>query len=146
MHKNRSWIALVIFVAAMTLWFGGKALVSLYNYYSLTNRIELSVKRFEIRGNGSDAYRLIAHFTTPQGGEGEGVVGSVYRNPWSAERAKEKFENKPLEAWFNPKKMNRISFTRKFPLKPVVSALALLGITTYFLCLGLYVASQDRKG
>ena len=144
MHKNGSWIALLIFVGGMTLWFSGKALVGLHSYYGFTNKVELSVNRWEIRGNGSDAYRLIAHYTSPIG-EGQGVVGSVYRNPWAAERAKERFEKEPLEAWFNPRKRGKVALTKTFPLKSVLSAFVLLCITIYFICLGVYVAAQDHK-
>ena len=127
----------------MTFWFGGRALFKLHHYYSLTNRVQLEVESWSIEGNGSDSYRLIAHYTSPLG-DGKSIVGPTYRNPWSAEKAKERFEQQPLEAWFNPKK-RQLFLSKKFPTKSLLSSLVLLCITVYFIILGVYVTSQDRK-
>ena len=143
MHKNRAFLALLFFIAATTCLFAGRAFVKLHHYYSLTNRVELEVKNWSIEGNGSDQYRLYAHYVSPFG-EGTSVVGPVYRNPWAAERAKERFEKQPLEAWFNPKK-RELFLSKKFPTKPLLSGLVLLAITIYFIILGVYVTAQDRQ-
>ncbi|MCH9704033.1 MAG: hypothetical protein K0U13_04505, partial [Chlamydiae bacterium] len=106
----------------------------------LTNRVELQIKNFEITGNGTDSYRLIVYYDSPLG-EGKGTLGPIYRNPWAAEKAKERFENRELEAWFNPKKRT-LYLSKNFPLKPLLSALALLAITLYFIFLGVFVANR----
>ena len=136
MHKNVPFVTLILFTIAITLWFGGQAGLKMHNYYSLTNKVELDVQKWTIEGNGSDKYRLIADYTSPIG-KGRGAIGPIYRNPWAAEKAKERFEKQPLEAWFNPKK-RQLSINKKFPTKSVLSAVVLLSITTYFIGLGVY--------
>lgn len=144
MQKNATWIGLIIFVLAMTGWFGSKAAVNLQRYYSLTARAAVDVEKWEIVGNGSDRYFLKAYYTSPFG-KGEGVLGTLFRNPWAAEKAKEKLEGQTLQIWFNPKNPTKAVFQKNFPIKSVLSASVLLGLTIYFIGLGIYVSSRHPK-
>ncbi|MCP5468928.1 MAG: hypothetical protein H7A36_00275 [Chlamydiales bacterium] len=145
MHRNGVWLGLVLFVVVLAILFGGRAAIQMRDYYSLTNQAVVDVKRWEIVGDRRDHYYLIAHFATPLG-ESSGAVGAVYRNPWAAERAKERFENEELKAWFNPKKPATMTLRKVFPKKSVLSAFVLIGLTIYFIGLGFYVGSRDQKG
>ena len=143
MHHNRAFVLLLLGLVGLTLWFVSRAAIQTHHYYGLTHNVELDVEGWTIKGNGKDHYRLIAHYVSPFGA-GEGAVGPMFRNPWAAEKAKKNFEKQSLSAWFNPKK-RELCLEKSFPKKSILSALVLLGITVYFVALGVYVAAQNRK-
>ncbi|MFN0065947.1 MAG: hypothetical protein ACKVOH_06905 [Chlamydiales bacterium] len=145
MHRNSTWLALLVVVVGLALFFGVKASLSLSNYYALSEQIPVEVHQWEIVDVGRDNYFLIANYSFDRAGKtygGSGRVGYIYRNPWSAEKGLEQFRDAKLRAWVNPKKPEKMALVKNYPYKMVLSALVLAGLALYFIFLGLYVGNQ----
>lgn len=121
----------------LSTWFlfsGGK---QLYRYLRLTESAPIVVDKWVIEEKGGDRYAVYAVFSfvfNQQAFKGKVQAGGVYPNPWAAELAEKRLNQKKWTVWFDPKHPDRATLEKKFPLKAVVSS------SVVILC-GLYVLS-----
>ena len=146
MQKNLAWIGFCLLVAVITLWFVGKAGYELTGYLRLSQTAPVKILNLQIKQLGRDRFVTKAHFSFEYKGqtvEGEGYVGRAYPNKWAAESSLEKLPTDNYHVWFNPRQPLKATLSKKFPLKSIISAAILLGITLYFLSLGFYVKMKN---
>ena len=145
MHRNGPFILLLSAIALATGWFGIRATMSLVAYSRLNTQAEATIESAEIQHGRGDNYQIIATyaFQSKYGTQhGEGPVGPIYKNPWSATKALEGMEGKLLRVWFNENKPNHCALIKKFPTKITLSTTILIGLVLYFIGLGIYVGGQ----
>ncbi len=142
------WKGLLILVAAVTLYFGGSAVVQLYRYWQLRATVFADSATWTVQELKGDAYALRGQYTFAVDGRpyaGEGLVHQeIFRNPYTAETAIPKWEQQRWTIWYNPSRPEQSALERHFPAKELVSMALLLAIFCYYYFLG--VASQRRTG
>ena len=138
---------MVAVVAAMTLWFGGKALWGVYNYLRVDQTAVGQVESWAIDRVGSDRFVLRAAYGFQVGGElyeGESVLPKlVFLNDLAAQQRMDRLEKEGWTIWYSSKKPSISRIGRVFPYKQCVYAVILLGVLVYFIVLGLIGARKD---
>lgn len=71
-------------------------------------------------------------------------MGDPFKNPWSAEQGLERFEKSSWMAWYDQREPMRSTLSKKFPYKSTLSGIVLVGLSLYFIGLGLFVGGRVR--
>jgi hypothetical protein len=148
MHKNAIWVAFLLIVMGFGVWFVVKAGYELIHYYQLSLQIPVAVQKWEVEELDANKYAISLSYSYEYDGKNyrnRGKIGSAYPNPWAANRALEKFEQEKWYAWVNPQAPQKAVLEKRFPYKAAVSAVVLLGLVIYFICLGLYVGVKNEQ-
>ncbi|CCB85441.1 MULTISPECIES: hypothetical protein [Parachlamydia] len=151
MRKNQGWLIFLLIIGLPTFFFSGTALYKLYNYSHLdaktqAEKIEWSVIKEEpwsilnLVGWGEERYILKVAFEF----ESEGVFYKKeayddsfrFRNEWAAQQEIAQEQNKKHFVWFQSSNPRHANLQKAFPVKECLSAIVLLGIFIYFVCLG----------
>ncbi|MCC5831623.1 MAG: DUF3592 domain-containing protein [Chlamydiales bacterium] len=148
MHKNAIWVAFLLIVMGFGIWFVVKAGYELIHYYQLSAQIPVKIEKWEVKEQEANKYIIEAFYAYEFEGKNyrnRGRVGSTYPNPWAANRARDQFEEERWYAWINPQMPQNALLEKKFPYRAAVSAVVLLGLVIYFICLGLYVGVKNEQ-
>lgn len=148
MHKNAIWIAFLLIVVGFALWFIVKAGYDLIHYYQLNTQVPVTVEKWETRELAENKYALYVAFTYEFQGKNYGgadQIGEAYPNPWAAARAQDRLGKEKWFVWISPKNPEMGVLNKKFPYKAGVSAVVLLGLVIYFICVGLYVGVKYEQ-
>ena len=148
MHKNALWVAFLLIVMGFGMWFVVKAGYELIHYYQLNSQIPITIVKWEVEELNANKYAIAASYAYEFEGKNyrnRGRIGSYYPNPWAANRSLEKLEKQTWHAWINPQAPQKAALEKKFPYKAAVSAVVLLGLVIYFICLGLYVGVKNEQ-
>jgi len=148
MQRNAIWIAFLILVFGFSIWFVVKAGYDLIHYYQLSQQAPVKIEKWEVQEQDANKYAIQVSYSYEYDGknyQGSGLFGERYPNPWAANRALEKFETQTWNVWLNPKTPEKATFDRKFPYRATISAVVLIGLAIYFICLGLYVGVKNEQ-
>ncbi|MFZ0565258.1 MAG: hypothetical protein WAM28_03650 [Chlamydiales bacterium] len=146
MHRNAAWIAFLLIVVTISLWFVVKAGSDLLHYARMNMQTPATIEKWTIEELKNGEYRINAIFSFTfknKNYQEKGQVGGRYPNPWAAEQALARFSKKNWMAWVDPKSPSKALLEKKFPYKTALSASVLLGLTIYFFCLGFYVGKEN---
>ncbi|MCH9608462.1 MAG: hypothetical protein S4CHLAM45_10380 [Chlamydiales bacterium] len=145
MHRNGIFLGFLLLLVGTTIWFGARAYIAVSNYTKLNTHAMASVEKMEIVEGKGDRYQLIANyfFESKEGlQQGVGVVGPLYKNPWSAEKGLQKFEGRTWQVWYDEEHPFNSTLNKQFPTKRVTTAVILFGLFLYFLGLGIFVGGR----
>lgn len=148
MQKNIIWVTFLLIVTGFSVWFVIKGGYDLIRYYQFNLEIPVSVGRWEIVELEANKYALSASYSYEFEGKdymGKAQLSKDYPNPWSAERALVKFKESEQTIWISPRAPQEGVLERSFPYKATLSAVLLLGLVIYFICLGLYVSVKNEQ-
>ncbi len=146
MHKNAVWIGFLLIVVVIALWFVVKASYGVVAYTRLSTQVEIEVYKWSVEQKKTDQFVVLAHYSfeyREKEYSGVTATGSLYPNPWAANRAIEKFSEQRWSVWINPKHPDKAVFRKKFPYKSAFSAVILLGLSIYFFILGTYMGGKN---
>lgn len=147
MHKNKIWIGMLAVVAAIALWFGGKAAWGVYNYYRVDQATVGQVESLTIVQVGSDRFVLRAVYGFQAEGEffeGESALPKLFfLNELAAKQRMERLDRENWTIWYSSKNPQVSQIGRVFPYKQCVYAVILVGVLAYFIVLGLIGARED---
>jgi hypothetical protein len=130
-------ICLVCVAGAIALWYVGRAVLLLSEYWQLSASVPASATQWEVRERSESEYLLEATYQY----EVKGVSFSgktlfekpVYLNAYAATADLAKWKGQPWEVWIRPSHPEISSLERKFPAQALVHALLTLGVGIYFL-------------
>lgn len=148
MQKNIIWVTFLLIVTGFSVWFVIKGGYDLIQYYQFNQQIPVSVDKWEVVELEANKYALSASYSYEFEGKnytGKAELSRHYPNPWSAERALVKLKENEQAIWINPNNPHKGVLERKFPYKATLSAILLLGLVVYFICLGLYVSIKNEQ-
>lgn len=129
------WIVLVILAASAALWFTGRGLYTLFEYYHLDKTSTAFIQKWEIEEKGSDI-SILASYTFDAAGKT--YPGKTkFKEPrllnrFAAEQELKTWENMTWTVWYNGKHPEDSSLERKFPLNLLIQAFLTLGVLFYF--------------
>ncbi len=148
MHQNKIWVGMIALVVAITLWFGGKALWGVYNYYRVDQSVVGEVQSWSVAQVGSDRFVLRAVYGFQVGGElyeGESALPKLFfLNKLAAQQRMERLDKENWTVWYRSKNPQVSQIGRVFPYKQCVYAVILFGVLAYFILLGRMAARADR--
>lgn len=149
MHNNPLWLAFLLGIMLVTLWFCGAALYHFYQYKTLKAEVPAVISKWSIKALSDEEYLVHANYSYQINGksyEGETDFNDeIYINSWAAQKRIEKFSEKPWNAWYQPSRPLHSTLQKKFPLKECLSAAAMLALLLYFIWLGYYVARTGNS-
>lgn len=153
MVRNGIWVAFLLIVVGLSIWFVVKAGCDLIAYYQYNTMVSANIETWETRAVDADQYGIYADFSYEYEGKNyrsEGFIKKSYPNLWAAKAAQqdlEKIQKSEWNVWINPNAPENAVFGRQFPYKATLSAVVLIGLVIYFICLGLYagVRSEQRR-
>ena len=147
-HSNRYYIAFMLILALIVLGYTGTALWRWYGYIRLSQQTKAESVEWSVVERDSSSfvmngkYQFLVNGTQFQGDTD--FSDDIYLNLWSAEQAKDRYQSKSWNVWFQPSNPHYSSLQKKFPLKECLSAVVMWGLLLYFFWLGIYVA--QKKG
>lgn len=140
MHQNKIWIGVLAVIAAIALWFGGKACYEVYDYMRVDQATQGNVTSWSVERVGSDKYILRAAYGFRVGEklyEGESAVPKlVFLNEVAARRKIDQLSEANWTVWYAAKDPICSRLGKNFPYKQCVYALILGGVLVYFIILG----------
>ncbi len=148
MHKNAIWIAFLLIVMGFGTWFVVRGGYALIHYYQFSLQVPATIEKWEVDQRDANKYALTAFYSYEFDGKNyraKGQVDDLYPNPWAANRVLEKYKEQKWNVWINPKKPQKAVLEKKFPYKGTISAVVILGLVIYFICLGLYVGVKNEQ-
>lgn len=138
------FLALVVYGALLAFF----ALRDLYKYWRLDGTTRGQVQEAQVQEVSTSRYDILAAYTYIYGGQtyqGRSSLGKPYQlNKYSAEKAARDIKITPPTVYFSRHDPNISALTRKFPLKSVLNAALVLGISLYLWVLNLYYAPKKR--
>lgn len=144
MHQNIYWKAFLLFFLLVVIWFVGVACYQLFNYMTLNEHTTATSTQWHVKELSEEDFRIDVNYTFVASGvkhTGEmRMEGSPFLNQWAAEATIEENMNLPWEVWYSSRNPQHSTLQKYFPFKECLSAVLLLGVFIYFLCLGYYVA------
>ncbi len=148
MQRNVIWIAFLLIITGFATWFVVSAGRDLMRYYQISSQVPATVEKWEVREQGPNQYEIQALYSYDFDGKsyrGSSQAGETYPNPWAANQALEKLKSRKWSVWINPKVPNHSIMERKFPYKATVSAVILIALAAYFICLGVYAGIKNEQ-
>jgi hypothetical protein len=147
MHKNTTWLALLVTLSLIVLWYSGKFLYLYYDYTVLSARTPAVAMQWSVEPHTNEEYFLKADYVfkaSDKEYKGESVLKDHgFWNNYAAQQAIGDYSKKKWGVWYNPRNPDHSSLQKNFPLKECVSAAIMWAIVFYFLWLGYY-ASRFR--
>lgn len=146
MHKNFIWILFLSFLGILSIWFGGRAGMELYDYFSMSERVSANLEKLEIVEGKKGDYLLVADYyyrVKDVAYHQREFLKAKYPNRFAATKARNKYANYEWKAWFSAKAPEKALLEKKIPYKSILSAIVLLVLWTYFFCLGFYVGRKS---
>lgn len=134
---------LMVLVAGIGLWMGGKFLFSIYHYFSLTQEATAKVTEWKVEEFKEGKFVIWANFEFEA--QGRTIYGKylfkkpVYQNEHLPAMLIERWGDDPRSVWFNPKDPHSAVLKKKFPMKEGVYFVLCLGVFLYFAWLRVYV-------
>ncbi|MCH9627747.1 MAG: hypothetical protein S4CHLAM2_13900 [Chlamydiales bacterium] len=148
MQRNVIWIAFLLIMTGFATWFVVSAGRDLMRYYQISTQVSATVEKWDIKERGPNQYVVQAVYSYDFGGKsypGSGPVTEAYPNPWAATQALEKMKKRKWSVWINPKVPDQSILDRKFPYKATLSAVILIALSAYFICLGVYAGIKNEQ-
>jgi len=148
MHKNPVWLALLVLISLIALWFSAIALYDLYGYLTLTETVPAEKINWSIKEESPESFQIVADYTFIV--NDQHYAGSTtfkdwpYRNPWGAQSALLEREKQQWSVWYSPRNKHHSSLQKSFPIQECITMGVLWGLLLYFLWLGSYVARYQR--
>lgn len=147
MQKTVVWIALLFLIFGIAIWFSAKTTRSVLDYLRLKEQVPVQIESWHIEEVKSGRFALFAQFSYAYKENAYQVkrsVGPLYPNKWAAEQGKERWQERQLTVWVDPKNPQKtVSFVKKFPYKTTISTGILLVLLLYFIGLGCYVRRKQ---
>ncbi len=138
----RLWLALMMFTAAVSLWYTGKAAHGLWVYSRLSAQTQAVPKEWGVLETGSSEYSLFSRYAYRIGDqeyEGKTIFKKPsFLNRASAEASIKDWSTHSWNVWFDPSSPLYSSLQKIFPFKNCIHALLSLGILCYFYYLRSY--------
>lgn len=145
MYQNRFWLFFLTLLSLCATVCGVQAVTSILAYKRLSIHIPVEVIEWKIEERKQSAYAVIANYYFEYEGKtyhGSSLVHAVYKNPWAAQKAQISFEKLRWQAWIDPDKPIYSMIYKRFPIKYILSALVLLGVSAYFLCIQFFLRGK----
>lgn len=143
MHKNLFWMAFLVVIAFIVLYYTGVAAYRYYTYSTLTAKTIAQNVQWSVQEIASDEYVLEAdyNFELNQKKYQNRYLfkDSIYRNEYAAHYDIPHFVNRSWVVWYNPRNPEQSTLQKNFPYKESISAIFLWGLLFYFIWLGFYV-------
>lgn len=144
MQKNTVWLALIVTLTMIVLWYSGKFIYHYYEYMQLSSRAPATEMQWSITAKNNENYLPKANYTFTANGKtyhGSAILEDRgYWNEFAAKQAIQEFTNKKWGIWYNSSDPNISALQKHFPLKDAVSAAIMWTIVFYFVWLGYYSA------
>ncbi len=148
MHKNPFWLALLILISLVAIWYSAIAFYHLYGYVTLSKTAPAEEVRWSIKENDPDSFQIVADYTftvADKTNTGTTVFNDwSFRNPWGAQAILKEREKQTWTVWYSPWNFNHSSLQKSFPTKECLTMGVLVGLLLYFIWLGSYVARYQR--
>ena len=147
MHKNKVWLSFLILVIFATFANVGLATYRFLNYQHLKAQAPLQNFTTEIEEISETYFYVKVNYVFLV--NGKAYDGQSYTNDrhllnrWAAEEEDKMVSIHPPRVWYDPQNPDYSSLIKKFPLRDVGTALALVGLLVYFFWLGYYVGNQN---
>ncbi len=147
MYRNSYWLAFLVVVLGVVVWFVGGASYSLYRYWSLGSQAPATITTWSIDKLDDSIYMASATYTfSVEGVEYQGKTSfdeQPYRNVWAAEETVRPMTELSWVVWYSKSTPQDSSLQHSFPTRQTISALILLGILLYLAGLGYYVKRRS---
>lgn len=149
MHRNRYWIVLLFFIAAVTFWYCFDAGYKLVNHLSLTRTVQADDVKWSVEEIGSERYVVkgaYAFYVDGKSQEGVSVLETpVFRSENAVLNQINEFERQKWTVSYSPSSFKHSTLFPNFPVKEIFYALFLCGLLMYFIWLGFYVTRFSRN-
>ncbi|MEI6242185.1 MAG: DUF3592 domain-containing protein [Chlamydiota bacterium] len=137
--RKKTNLFLFVFLAFLTLWFLGQALIELQSYLRLSQKTQAHIDRWEIVETKGGKYSIQAVYHYEIQGKEYINENSFQKHPflnkYSAKETLQDFAKKTWEAWYDPNDPGFSQLFKEFPVKSGVRGLIVLGIFLYFVFL-----------
>lgn len=141
MHKNRLFLGILLFSAFTFLWYAVAATRAFLVYIPPCQESYADFIEAKVEESGANHFRLLVNLSF-NNNQIQARMGD-YPNRFVAEgRAKRLKEMGKISVWYDPKDPSHVLLERKFPTRPLLSAMSLLGVTVYLFFLGQYVSKR----
>lgn len=135
---NVKRVLLLVISGASFLWFGGKAIFELRDYYCLQKHTSATILQWKVEEKGGKSF-IATRYSFELGErkyEGETRFKEpIFLNTLSAESEMKKWQSYTWAAWYDPDRPDHSSLQKLFPYKSSVYALIVLGVLGYFFLL-----------
>lgn len=148
MVRDTVWIALLVLLGIVVLWYGVQGCTKLSRYFHYNQRAIASILDWKTLEKGANVYTIGARYSFESGGvlyEGESEVGKPYPNPWAAEKAVESLSQRTWDVWYAKRNPAQSTLKKDFPYRPVISFFLVLALLGYFFFLGRYISSKTES-
>lgn len=140
--KNFVWLSLLILIIAASMWFVVRSGIELNHYMRLSQTAPAQIESLSLLKEGEDNFAVVLDFSFDANHQkffGKTALKKKYPNQWAADKSLKDLQKQSWTVWYNPKNPNEATLEKIFPFKSSLSAIILLALFLYFLCLGLYV-------
>ena len=148
MHRNPYWLMFLGLLSTCVLGYTLYTCTFFYEYFILSSQAPAKEIKWVMVEGGSDHYQLKAnYFFEAKGTNWPGssiVLEERLINPWAAQQAAKRNQNRKWTAWYNPNRPHHSTLQKYFPTKECISTVVLWALWCYFIWLGIYVTKDGR--
>lgn len=146
MKSNTIFMALIITIGLVSLWFTGNALYKLYGYNKLNSQILADNIQWSIKEVTDEQFIVEAHYEYKVNGKsytGDTVFSNhPHRNKWGANEAIKDNQKGKWKVWYDKNDPDYSSLQKNYPYKELIYSVVLWGLVAYFIWLGYYTNRQ----